>query len=187
MGNKFEMMVSPDSENPPSHEWREEIDHEKSVDAAADWVSQMLEDKDDYSERIPLKRDQSFDVPQDVTELPMSVSQLVRSAYRMEMSQSGLYELAKEISKKNPDIRFTFKRDPQGKWIEYTAEKMNFKVGDEVLWENQGALHWDEGKRITSIRLDPNSKQKFAFFEGSTTGVPLNELIPVDKEKSRHA
>jgi len=99
----------------------------------------------------------------------------------MEYSQKGLYDLAKEISQKHPELRFSFKLDPQGEWIEYSVQKQNLNVGDEVLWENHGFLQWKEPKKIKSIQEDPKSKRKYAFVEGGTTGIPLDELVLNEK------
>jgi len=137
----------------------------------------MLEKRQKYSERIPLKGDRSFDVPGDVTTLPGDVAQLVRSAKQMEYSQKGLYKLAKEISQKHPELRFSYRLDPEGKWIEYSVQKQNLSVGDEVLWENDDTLQWEEPRKIKSIQEDPKSKRKYAFVEGGTTGIPLDELV----------
>ncbi len=174
---KFELTPVDDQKDIEHRERREKIEHENSVEAGASWVLSMLENRKKYSERIPLKRDRSFDVPENVTELPGDVAQIVRSAYRMEYSQKGLYDLAKEISQKHPELRFSFKLDPQGKWIEYSVQKQNLNVGDEVLWENHGSLQWKEPKKIKSIQEDPKSKRKYAFVEGGTTGIPLDELV----------
>lgn len=51
------------------------------------------------------------------------------------------------------------------------------KVGDYVQWEPGGILQFQEPKSITSISGDG----KFAFVEGSSTGLPVNELIPQPK------
>jgi len=157
-------------------------EHDNSVEAAANWVMLMLEKSKSYSEQIPLKRDGSFDIIQDATELPIDTAQLVRSAYRMEYSRNGLYDLTKEISQKHPELRFSFKIDRQGKWIEYTTQKIDLAVGDEVMWENNGSVQWDEPKKIKDIQEDPKSKRKFAFVEGGTSGIPLEELTPVQEK-----
>lgn len=161
---------------------REKEEYSASVESGADWLLRMLENHPAYSERIPLRRDHSFDVPANVTELPLHLSQLVRQAKQMEYSQQGLYDLAREIRKKHPELQFSFQVDPQGKWIEYSVEKQNLNIGDEVLWESQGLTHWDEPKKITSIHNDPQSKRAYAFVEGGTTGIPLDELVLSGKE-----
>lgn len=99
---KFEMVPVESEEDIKRRLSREKEEHESSVKAGASWVWAMLEKKQKYGERIPLNKDRSFDVPENVTELPGDVAQLVRSAYRMEYSQKGLYDLAKEISQKHP-------------------------------------------------------------------------------------
>jgi len=174
---KFEMVPVESEKETKRRLEREKSEHENSVEGGASWVLAMLEKRQKYGERIPLKRDRSFDVPGDVTELPGDVSQLVRQAKQMEYSQKGLYDLAKEISQKYPELRFSFKLDPEGKWIEYSVQKQNLSVGDEVLWENHGSLQWKEPRKIKSIQEDPKSKRKYAFVEGGTTGIPLDELV----------
>lgn len=173
---KFEIVPVESKKDTEHRLERERDEHENSVEAGASWILGMLEKNQKYSERIPLKKNRSFDVPGDVTDLPGDVSQLVRSAKQMEYSQKGLYNLAKEISQKYPELRFSFKLDPQGKWIEYSVQKQNLGVGDEVLWENHGTLQWKEPKKIKSIQEDSKSKRKYAFVEGDTTGIPLDEL-----------
>ena len=155
---------------------REKIEDENSIERGAEWVLGTLEREPQYGERIPLKPDRTFDIPQNVTELPGNASQLARSAYRMEYSQKGLYDLAREISQRHPELRFSFKTDPKGRWVEDSVQKEQLNIGDEVLWENQGVLQWKEPKKIKSIHEDPRSKRKYAFVEGSATGIPLDEL-----------
>ena len=174
---EFKMIPVEKPEEIERGQQREKMEHENSVEAGASWVLSMLENREKYTERIALKRSRSFDVPENVTELPLDVAQLVRSAYRMEYSQNGLYDLAKEISQKHQDLKFSFKIDPEGKWIEYSVQKQNLGIGSEVLWENGGSVQWKEPKKITSIQEDPKSKRKYAFIEGETTGIPLDELI----------
>lgn len=152
-----------------------EAEHNDSVEAGANWVLGMLEKGKIYGERIPLKENRSFDILENVTEQPGDVAQLVRSAKQMKYSQKGLYDLAKEISQRHSELRFSFKIDPKGKWIEYSVQKQYLKVGDEVMWESQGVIQC-KGK-ILSIHKDPGSKREFAFVEGVTTGIPLGELI----------
>lgn len=67
------------------------------------------------------------------------------------------------------------------------AETPDFSVGDEVLWESNGVSQWKEPKKIKSIHEDPKSKRKYAFVEGETTGISLDELIlfQVWREKLR--
>jgi hypothetical protein len=155
------------------------IENDYDVEIAAGWLLAMLEKKERYSERIPLKNDRSFDVPEGITELPSNISQLVRTARQMEYSQKGLYDLTKKISQKYQELQFSFKlgNDNNNRWIEYSVQKQNLNIGDEVLWENSGLMQWEEPKKIRSIQEDPKSKRKFAFVEGVTTGIPIDELI----------
>lgn len=155
-------------------------ERENSIESGARWILDMLETRETYSERIPLKRDRSFDIVNDVTELPSDVAQLVRTAKSMKLTQEGLYTLTREISARHPELRFSFALDPQGQWIEYSVRKNAPIIGDAVLWESHGILQWTEPRRILSIHEDPRSKQKFAFVEGINTGIPLNELISSD-------
>lgn len=156
---------------------REKKEHDDSVDVGAHWILSVLQKNEAYSERIPLKRDRTFDIPEDITELPGNVAQLVRSARQMEYSQKGLYDLIKEIREKHPELQFSFKLDRDGKWIEYSVKKQNLNIGDKVIWESDGSLQWKDPKKIQSIQEDPTSKRKYAFIEGETTGIPLDELV----------
>lgn len=54
------------------------------------------------------------------------------------------------------------------------------KVGDFVLWENQGQLMFAAPKKIEDIMIAPDGK-KFARLEGITTGVPYEELRPAPR------
>lgn len=156
---------------------REKIEHERSNGAAARWVLGVLAKNATYGERIPLKDDGSFDIPENVTELPLDVAQLVRVANRMEYSKEGLNNLAREVSLEHPELRFSFTIDPQGKWIEYSVKKQGLSLGDEVQWENQGVRQWTKSRKIQSIQKDPNSDRQYAFVEGTSTGIPLDELV----------
>lgn len=120
---KFEIIPLETGEETDHRLLREKIEHKNSVEAGANWVLSMLKNNQKYGERIPLKHDRTFDVPSDVTELPSDVSQLVRSAKQMEYSLEGLYDLAKEIEQKHPELNFSFNLDPEGKWIEYSVQK----------------------------------------------------------------
>jgi len=64
----------------------EQEERDSNFEIGAQWLLTMLNKSHQYGERIPLKKDRSFDIPQDVTELPLDVAQLVRTAYRMEFS-----------------------------------------------------------------------------------------------------
>lgn len=52
------------------------------------------------------------------------------------------------------------------------AEVVIPKVGDAVQWVSQGAEQFDQPKKVTSISDDG----KFAFVEGSNTGIPIDQL-----------
>jgi len=173
--SNLELARKEDTKDVEQRQKHDQKEHERSVESAADWILRMLEKQKSYGERIPLNKDRSLAVPKDVTEIPNSV--LLNYAYRMEYTQKGLYDLAQEISQKHQEIRFEFKVDPEGKWIECRAFKENFNAGDAVLWEPQGTTQWQEAKMISSIQEDPKSKRKFAFFKDSPTGIPLDELV----------
>jgi hypothetical protein len=51
------------------------------------------------------------------------------------------------------------------------------KVGDYVQWEPSGILQFQEPKPITNISGDGD----FAFVEGSSTGLPVSQLVPQPK------
>ena len=159
---------------------REKAEHEHGVEACARWILDTLQKRETYGEKIPLKRDLTFDVPGNVTELPLDVAELVRAAKQMEHSQKGLYDLAKEISQKYPELRFSFNIDPQGEWVQYIVKKQNLNVGDEVIWERHGLPQWQEPKKIISIYEDPKSKRKHALVKGVAFGMPLDELALIE-------
>jgi hypothetical protein len=52
------------------------------------------------------------------------------------------------------------------------------EVGDLVQWESNGVLAFPSPRPIKSFSAD----RKYAFFEGSTTGVPVEELIPAEDD-----
>lgn len=155
---------------------RDKIAHEDSVEVGAEWLLSQLNRQDRYSERILLKRDRSFELPQGNTEFPANVSQLVRSVYDMDLSQNGLYKLTREISQKHPELKFSFSLSPDGAWIEYTVEKQYLTIGDSVQWESQGVLQWQQPRKITSFEQDKRSGRVYAFVDGDATGIPLDEL-----------
>lgn len=49
------------------------------------------------------------------------------------------------------------------------------KAGDYVQWESQGALQFKEPARVLRISTDG----AFAFVDGTSTGLPIRQLIPV--------
>jgi hypothetical protein len=55
----------------------------------------------------------------------------------------------------------------------HNVEYHPIQVGDYVQWESQGALCFDKPKRINRLSDDG----KFAFFDGSNSGVPVEQLI----------
>lgn len=60
-------------------------------------------------------------------------------------------------------------------------EKEGPTVGDEVMWQSQGELQWEKPKKITKI--EEYKGQKFAFFEDSETGIPIDQLISEEEKK----
>jgi hypothetical protein len=56
------------------------------------------------------------------------------------------------------------------------VKNLSIQVGDYVQWESQGMLQFDKPKRISRISED----SKFAFFDDSTTGVPVDGLTKSD-------
>lgn len=56
-----------------------------------------------------------------------------------------------------------------------SGDKDKIKVGDYVQWESGGVIQF-EAKRITEFSGDGT----FAFVEGSSTGLPIEELFKVD-------
>lgn len=68
----------------------------------------------------------------------------------------------------------TEKKEPD-KAEEKAEERREPTVGDEVIWESGGEAQWKEPKKIT--RMEEYKGQKFAFFKGSETGIPVDQLI----------
>lgn len=62
------------------------------------------------------------------------------------------------------------------------GEKVTPKVGDVVQWTSQGADQFDEPKKVTSISDDG----KFAFVEGSDTGIPIDQLTISSPKTESH-
>jgi hypothetical protein len=59
-----------------------------------------------------------------------------------------------------------------------TKEKFMFKAGDYVEWVSNGVL------QFTSLKITHFSDDgKYAFVEGSMTGLPIEQLFLVTKEK----
>jgi hypothetical protein len=57
------------------------------------------------------------------------------------------------------------------------------KVGDYVHWESQGALQFQEPKRVRELSDDGG----WAFVEGSDTGMPVNQLtVESTPEQKKH-
>jgi hypothetical protein len=52
----------------------------------------------------------------------------------------------------------------------------SIQAGDYVQWESQGILQFDKPQRISKLSEDG----KFAFFDSSTTGVPVDGLTKTD-------
>jgi hypothetical protein len=50
------------------------------------------------------------------------------------------------------------------------------QIGDFVQWEHNGILGLQQSKRLTRFSEDG----KFGFVEGSSTGLPISEIIPTD-------
>lgn len=67
---------------------------------------------------------------------------------------------------------------------EKEEEKKELVSGDEVLWESQGEVQWKEPKKI--IEIQEHKGQKFAFFEDSETGIPVDQLrLKESKEEKK--
>jgi hypothetical protein len=150
---------------------------EGNVDTVAEFLVGSINSGGKFSEKIPLNPDGSINI-ESTQEIPRSA--LVSYATSMDTSSvNGIYKLAQSISQIRPEIVFSFKSDPGKKWVEYTASKKSegkegVKVGDIVMWESQGGDMWEEPKQISSF--DSKDGKTFAFFEGSYTGVPVEQL-----------
>ena len=98
---------------------------------------------------------------------PASVNDVVRN-YRDTIA------LAKPTA-----VPYTGEDEPESE----QEQEQRFKTGDYVQWESRGVLQMPEAKRIRGLSEDG----KWAFLEGSDTGVPVTELIaearPVRREQ----
>jgi hypothetical protein len=85
------------------------------------------------------------------------------------------------LAKPTP-VAYTEEDEPESE----QAQGQHFKIGDYVQWESRGVLQMPEGKRIRGFSEDG----KWAFLEGSDTGVPVSELIaevpPARREQELH-
>ena len=52
------------------------------------------------------------------------VSFLSRFLSKALSKRNDVYVFAKEVQDKNPEYKFSFEKDPEGKWIKYTVEKI---------------------------------------------------------------
>lgn len=146
------------------------------VESVSKWIeSRLILGEGRYSEKIPLNSNGSIN-PEATIDIPRSM--IVQYAKSLNLSsQNSLYILASDIAKDYPKIHFSFKPDSAGKYIEITVEsevKKSIPVGAFVNWENNQTLMWNQPRKITRIEsLDGN---KFAFFDESPTGIPMDEL-----------
>ena len=72
--------------------------------------------------------------------------------------------------------------------IDGKEKSTSFRIGSWVQWESQGVLRFTEPKKLQRLSEDG----QFAFVEGSTTGIPVSQLIAAEepedggnKERSR--
>jgi hypothetical protein len=52
------------------------------------------------------------------------------------------------------------------------------QVGDKVQWESDGACRFESPKKVTAI----SECGKWAFVEGTKTGLPISELHKIEEE-----
>jgi hypothetical protein len=52
-------------------------------------------------------------------------------------------------------------------------------VGEFIQWENSGFLMFNPLRRVEKL----SSCRRFAFVEGSGTGIPVNEIVEIHKER----
>lgn len=60
-------------------------------------------------------------------------------------------------------------------------KKKEFVIGDEVMWKSQGEFQWEKPKKI--IKIEEHKGQKFVFFEDSSTGIPMDQLISEEEKE----
>ena len=106
-----------------------------------------------------------------------NVLSVVNEGTSKKYTEEDFYLLIKDISNHNSKLIFSFSKDPDGKWIEYTVKRSDFNVGDLVNWENNQGVQFENLKPIIRIEKFEKTGEEFAIFDGVSTGVPLSELI----------
>lgn len=87
---------------------------------AGDFLTRVLENRSEWTERIELKPDGSF-VGAGKGNHEMNHIAIAQHEYDMQLDVEGLYQIAKKITVRYPGLAFDFKRDPAGTWVEYTV------------------------------------------------------------------
>lgn len=94
-------------------------------------------------------------------------------------------EESKESEKEKAEAKPEQETRGEAKQEKSETDEEKIKAGSKVLWETEkGMLMWRESKEVIKISEDPKTREKYAFFEGLKTGVPLKELtLAKDSEK----
>jgi hypothetical protein len=89
---------------------------------AGDFLHRMLETRHEWTERIALNADGSF-AGAGKGNFEMNHIAIAQREYTMKLNAEGLYEMAKIITDRHPELVFSFARDPKGRYIEYSVKK----------------------------------------------------------------
>ncbi len=94
---------------------------------------------------------------------------ILEGAKSFDVSREGLNKLIEGVEKRFKHLRFEI--DEADGEITLTVENL-IKKGAFVNWINQGANQWSEPRQIVHISEDG----KYAFFDGSMSGIPVSQL-----------
>jgi hypothetical protein len=88
--------------------------------------------------------------------------------HEMKFNPSAVNEFVKEFK---DTLLYSGLLDSDGVTLRWSNAN-RIKVGDYIQWESNGTLQFQEPKRVREVSEDG----KFAFVDGSNTGLPMSEL-----------
>jgi len=136
------------------------------IEATGLYLLRILKDGNKYSETIPINADGEIN---DRTFMHNANRTLLEGAKSFRIDRKGLNKLIEGVEKKFKHLKFSL--DESGNDITLTVEN-DIRKGVFVNWINQGANQWSGPRSID--RLSPDGQ--YAFFSGSMTGIPVNQL-----------
>lgn len=95
------------------------------------------------------------------------------SAY---LQKNGFTPQAAQLAAKSFRDTMQFVTRDAGDTVAQPDNPPTFQVGDWVQWESQGVYQFETAKRVLSLASDGG----FAFVEGTTTGIPVEQLRKAD-------